>query len=552
MQTVGKTEEVVASYFTGKYDSAGNPEGKIEKKFTITAVAQADLASKYEYATISDEVPDEWAETTCSLQLPVNEQNFTKLYAKILDVKGIETINGVVNNSDLNITCTSSDDKILLVDSSDDDVVLSGVKAGTAYVQVKQNGVTRLTIPVTVTAARSLTNAVLDGANATISNSSYVGDSENKKVMLDKHKDQYNKDFDKYKIDKIEVKSYPTQKDNSGNQPGKAWAEEQTKNLQKKDKEFVFTAKNAPVGTYKYDVTFKDTDTDKTLVRTQTITVKAPDYKKNPTVKIKMDSDKDVAVKNEKDILSANEAKTLDVKLGLYYDGVIGTYVDLSTAPLNVFKLTKNGSEEKGKITTGAITGVESALVTGKAIQFCYNYGKTDDTLFTDKLGTGNYAFKVDLNKTSLAAIVDTTAKKFTAAAKESDNDKEITKTITIKDTQPTLTVTQVKNNVDASTANEAIEKTCTFKYDGKTYKKADEDKKRGIAIYCTKDKEYREDGKKIATKDIQYYKNGKVYNIVKMNVYVAMPNDDDRVDANSNKYVKFEKSCGFSITVND
>ena len=112
--------------------------------------------------------------------------------------------------------------------------------------------------------------------------------------------------------------------------------------------------------------------------------------------------------------------------------------------------------------------------------------------------------------------------------------------------------VSQVKNNVDASSAEDAILKTVTFKYDGKTYKKADEDAKKGIEVYCAKDKDTMDGNKKIASKDIQYYKNGKVYNIVKMDVYVQLEESDGKVPDKFSKGVKIEKTVNYSITVND
>lgn len=544
MQNIGKTEEVTAVYHTQKYNSTtGIEEGNVEKKFTLTAIAQADLANKYDKATITDSKPD-WDETTCSLQLPVNDSNKNKLYAKIFDVKGVETINGVVFNSDLGITCTSSDDTILLVDASEDDVVLTGVKAGTAYVQVKQNGVTKFTIPVTVTAARTLTNAVMDKATATVSNSSRIEDKVT--VKLGTHKDQYNEDCTTYEISKVEVK-------NASNDDIKAAA---NADIKTGVKEFDFNASEVKAGSFKYEVTFKDTDTDKELKRTVSVTVKKPDFDKEPVLKLKADDSKDVAITGTDDM--TGEFKTIDVKLGLYYNGVLGAYLDGNY--ITKVKLTKGGSEEKNKEMTAAsyaaltankktdvkdipaAKGVEPGFynvnyVTEGGINLVYHlFRSADGNNYTDKLGTGSYAFKVTTSK----GAVDFQGK----AVK--DRDKELTKTITVKDTQPTLTVTQVKNNVDASSANEAIGKACTFKYDGTTYYKADDAaSNKGIDWACN-----TEGGKGVPSKDVQYYKNGKVYNIVKMNVYLDMKKDG-KVEKNVTR-IKFEKKPSFSITVND
>lgn len=551
MQNVGKTEEVTATYHSQKFNSTtGTEEGNVEKKFTITAIAQADLASKYEKATISDAAPDDWDETTCSLQLPINEENKKFLFAKINDTKGVETVNGKVFDADLNITCTSSDDTILLVNASDDNVELTGVKAGTAYVQVKQNGVTKFTIPVTVVAARTLTNAVLDGATATVSNSSYV--SDDKTVKLDTHKDQYNDDVaeSKFIMDKIELKSFPK----DGESYGKGLENETGKTS------FVFKSKEAAAGTYKYEITFKDTQTDKTLKRTQTITVKAPNYGAKPTIKIKMDDNKDVAVKKQADV----KTDFIEVRLGLYYDGVLGAYVDVPTTtsgPAAVMpttaslKLTKNGTIEKDKfVVQDELDGTEKVIASEGAFQFCYKYVKSVGSgSYADKLGTGNYAFKIDAKAVATEAGIvmkkcaDEAPNVKTAPTGINDINKELTKTITIKDTQPALVVNQVKNNVDASSAVDAIYKAVTFKYDGKTYKKADEDAKKGITVECG-----TQGGSGVAAKDVNYYKNGKVYNIVKMDVYVELEGDDGKVSSSFSKGVKFEKKPSFSITVND
>ena len=574
MQNVGKTEEVTVTYHSQKYNStSGAEEGNVEKKFTITAIAQADLKGSYEKATISDAKPADWDKATCTLQLPVGDTKYNKLFVKLLDVEGVETINGIAYDEDLKITCTSSDDTILLVDASEDNVVLTGVKAGTAYVQIKQNGVTKLTIPVTVVAKRTLKNVVLNATSTTLSNSKLA--KETKEIEASTAKDQYSKDIKGYKIDEIKVTGKPSivKSDDVALSLFGINADD--------DKKATFEASGATAGTYKYEITYKDLDTDDTVKRTTSFTVKHCEFAKAISFKLTGDDSKDVALKHAASGENKNDYEELSV--GVYFDGVLGAKLNAASCVNSDFQFLKSGSKVTDKnqlgaaaktvtnaavdaktnadnVTKGAIAEAGKYVITDK-IYFGARVSKSDNKVITyyDKAGVANYEFKFTATAGALRAqVTKAVVEKASDAGINADvkatlianignfnKDVKLNKSFSIKDTQPTLTVVQTKNNVDATSAEDAIKKTCEFTYDGTTYLKADDDdSNKGIQIYCD-----NKDGDSTKSADRMYYKNGKVYNIVKMNVYVDVHDDDDNQSAQK---VKFEKKPGFSITVND
>ena len=183
---VGDTATAKITYHTFKYDETAKEIGAIEKTFTITAVADTSTTSNWNY-TIDDKATINWKGTvTKNTSLATNDVLYAHFYfvdSNKADVTG-------------NYSVESSDNSILLLAdsalSASTDVQVTGINVGTAYINVKKDGKVVTSLPVTVTAARKLTD-IKFGKNVLYS-SIAVGNTITDETTL-KAYDQYGKEY---------------------------------------------------------------------------------------------------------------------------------------------------------------------------------------------------------------------------------------------------------------------------------------------------------------------------------------------------------------------
>lgn len=168
---VGDTATAKVIYHTYQYDTTGAETGKLEKEVTITAVEDATTLSNYNY-TISDKAAVNWnAAVAKNTSFAIGDAVNVFFYFK----------DSADNDVTKNYTVESSDTSVLLLDNTtlnptgnvykgSDGIALTGIKAGTAYINVK-NGAGKVvtSLPVTVKEERQLKSIKLGTNNVTFS-----------------------------------------------------------------------------------------------------------------------------------------------------------------------------------------------------------------------------------------------------------------------------------------------------------------------------------------------------------------------------------------------
>ncbi len=152
---VGNTATAKITYHTFKYDATGKETDVIEKSFTITAVADATTVSNFNYTITSDNFINWKGTVTKNTSLATNDTKNAYFY--FLDSnKADVTANYSVESSDNSVLLLA--ETSLATSGSAKPVVVTGVNAGNAYINVKKDGKVVTSLPVTVKAARKLSD----------------------------------------------------------------------------------------------------------------------------------------------------------------------------------------------------------------------------------------------------------------------------------------------------------------------------------------------------------------------------------------------------------
>lgn len=191
----GDTATAKVTYHTFEYDTTGAEKGVITKEFTITAVDDASTVSNWNYTVEKSYVSFVNWNTTVEKKttLAVNDTANAFFYFK--DSNG--------NDVTKNYSIESSDNSVLLLgktplESAGDikgskKVGLTGVKDGTAYINVIKDDKVVTSLPVTVTATRKLTDLTFGSTVLTVSKT--TGDLNTVDTSL-KGFDQYTEETD--------------------------------------------------------------------------------------------------------------------------------------------------------------------------------------------------------------------------------------------------------------------------------------------------------------------------------------------------------------------
>ena len=492
LNKIGDTATAEVTYKTGKYDQNGKPEGNVTSgKVTITAVDQAAVNN---FAVkISSVTTKKFDKIDANTQIAVGETvangNAKFAYFQIKDADGNEVSNYY------NYSVESSDKSILMLGSSnldtDKKVLVTPVKAGTAYILIKKDDKIVNSVAVTVVAERKVATMDVNKASATLSNTSRLSQTA---TVTASFKDQYAKDIDV--TEGVEVtclstnaKDIKTENVTSANGYFSAVTYSNNKAT------VTFNASGLTAGTYQYKIAYKK---DGKEVCARVITIVIQDAKATGSISFGLDVDK-----TEVDNLVDDKHKTAS-------DYVVN---------INVNELRNGVAYEPVKVNTSYTIGSDTEVVKSVSYKIEDKDGKTVyDSASTDtKLNTvsgcavdANYALKV--TTVSLGAMTASTpAQKYfgagtykvtatvkTAKNGETDTNKYIVKTFTttftVKDSQPAGTLSFEKNTVkDASSVYDAVVKSAKFVYGDKTYKDGSTD---GITVVAVEG--FTNDGKKI------------------------------------------------------
>ena len=189
LNKIGDTATAEVTYKSGKYGTDGKPEGNITSgKLTITAVDQTAVNNFN--VKVSELTAKKFDKIDANAQLAVDDATVKYAYFQIKDADG----NEISNYYDY--TVESSDKSVLMLGDttldSDKKVVVTPVKAGTAYILIKKDDKIVSSVAITVVAKREVATMDVDKTSATLSNSAAL---QQDVTVTASFKDQYAKDI---------------------------------------------------------------------------------------------------------------------------------------------------------------------------------------------------------------------------------------------------------------------------------------------------------------------------------------------------------------------
>ena len=444
LNKIGDTATAEVTYKSGKYGTDGKPEGNITSgKVTITAVDQATVNNFAVKVADRNAQNKKFDKIDANTQVAVGDNAYA--YFQIKDADG----NEISNYYDYSLE--SSDKAVLMLGdtsladaaNSNHRVLVTPVKAGTAYILIKKDNKIVSSVAITVVADRAVATMDVDKTAATLSNAM----SKNATVTAS-FKDQYAKDIALSSVDgTVKVTCLSTtakDKKPSDITADNDYFSEITKTGNKAKVTFYA---DVDAGTYQYKISYEK-DTKEVCARVITITIQEPKDPSQGTASFALDVNK-----TEIDNLVDNDHNTpadyvITASVNQMINGVanqtLSRGTELKDNTTEVKSITYKLEDKDGK-DVSANTGCDITMgrntMTVQTVSF---------SAFTAEKNFGAGTYKI-------------TATVKTGKKTESDSTKWVTKTFTttftVKDTQPTGDMSLEKDSIDRVSDSEALVK---------------------------------------------------------------------------------------------
>ena len=448
LNKIGDTATAEVTYKSGKYGTDGKPEGNITSgKLTITAVDQTAVNNFN--VKVSELTAKKFDKIDANAQLAVDDATVKYAYFQIKDADG----NEISNYYDY--TVESSDKSVLMLGDttldSDKKVVVTPVKAGTAYILIKKDDKIVSSVAITVVAKREVATMDVDKTSATLSNSAAL---QQNVTVTASFKDQYAKDI-KVASSSLKVTCLSTTAKNvkasditdSGDgvffDIDSATASNKIKvNFYAWDRTVTI-----PEGTYQYKIAYMK-DGKEVCARVVTITIQQPKNPSQGTESFALDVNKTEVDNLVDDDHNTASDYVITASVNQMINGVANQTLAANTVlkdtTTEVKSITYKLEDKDGK-DVSANTGCDITMgyntMTVKTVSFS---GITAEKNF----GAGTYKITATV-KTGKIAGTDST--KWVT--------KTFTTTFTIKDTQPAGDMSLEKDSIDRVSDSEALVK---------------------------------------------------------------------------------------------
>ena len=448
LNKIGDTATAEVTYKSGKYGTDGKPEGNITSgKLTITAVDQTAVNNFN--VKVSELTAKKFDKIDANAQLAVDDATVKYAYFQIKDADG----NEISNYYDY--TVESSDKSVLMLGDttldSDKKVVVTPVKAGTAYILIKKDDKIVSSVAITVVAKREVATMDVDKTSATLSNSAAL---QQDVTVTASFKDQYAKDI-KVASSSLKVTCLSTTAKNvkasditdSGDgvffDIDSATASNKIKvNFYAWDRTVTI-----PEGTYQYKIAYMK-DGKEVCARVVTITIQQPKNPSQGTESFALDVNKTEVDNLVDDDHNTASDYVITASVNQMINGVANQTLAANTVlkdtTTEVKSITYKLEDKDGK-DVSANTGCDITMgyntMTVKTVSFS---GITAEKNF----GAGTYKITATV-KTGKIAGTDST--KWVT--------KTFTTTFTIKDTQPAGDMSLEKDSIDRVSDSEALVK---------------------------------------------------------------------------------------------
>ena len=356
LNKIGDTATAEVTYKSGKYDQNGKPEGNVTSgKVTITAVDQAAVNNFAVKVADGNAQSKKFDKIDANTQLAVGEtaanNNPKYAYFQIKDADNNEVSNYY------NYSVESSDKSILMLGGSTLDpasnnnhrVLVTPVKAGTAYILIKKDNKIVNSVAITVVAERKVATMDVNKASATLSNTTKLNQTA---TVTASFKDQYAKDINV--TEGVEVTCLSTNAKDVKAENVKATTYFSTVGYNNSNKVTVtFKASGLTAGTYQYKIAYKK---DGKEVCARVITIIIQDANQKGSISFGLDVDK-----TEVDNLVDDKHKTAS-------DYVVN---------INVNELRNGVAYEPVKVNTDYTIGTDREVVKSVSYKIEDKDGKT-------------------------------------------------------------------------------------------------------------------------------------------------------------------------------
>ena len=460
LNKIGDTATAEVTYKTGKYGTDGKPEGNITSgKLTITAVDQTAVNNFN--VKVSELTAKKFDKIDANAQLAVDDATVKYAYFQIKDADG----NEISNYYDY--TVESSDKSVLMLGDttldSDKKVVVTPVKAGTAYILIKKDDKIVSSVAITVVAKREVATMDVDKTSATLSNSAAL---QQDVTVTASFKDQYAKDIkvasSSLKVTCLSTTAKNVKASDITDNGYDTYFNIDSATSSNKIKVNFFAWDDditIPEGTYQYKIAYMK-DGKEVCARVVTITIQQPKNPSQGTESFALDVNKTEVDNLVDDDHNTASDYVITASVNQMINGVanqtLSRGTELKDTTTEVKSITYKLEDKDGK-DVSANTGCDITMgrntMTVQTVSF---------SAFTAEKNFGAGTYKI-------------TATVKTGKKTESDSTKWVTKTFTttftVKDTQPTGDMSLEKDSIDrVSDSADLVKAAVKFAYGDHTY----------------------------------------------------------------------------------
>ena len=460
LNKIGDTATAEVTYKTGKYGTDGKPEGNITSgKLTITAVDQTAVNNFN--VKVSELTAKKFDKIDANAQLAVDDATVKYAYFQIKDADG----NEISNYYDY--TVESSDKSVLMLGDttldSDKKVVVTPVKAGTAYILIKKDDKIVSSVAITVVAKREVATMDVDKTSATLSNSAAL---QQDVTVTASFKDQYAKDIkvasSSLKVTCLSTTAKNVKASDITDNGYDTYFNIDSATSSNKIKVNFFAWDDditIPEGTYQYKIAYMK-DGKEVCARVVTITIQQPKNPSQGTESFALDVNKTEVDNLVDDDHNTASDYVITASVNQMINGVanqtLSRGTELKDTTTEVKSITYKLEDKDGK-DVSANTGCDITMGCNTMIVQTVSF-----SAFTAEKNFGAGTYKI-------------TATVKTGKKTESDSTKWVTKTFTttftVKDTQPTGDMSLEKDSIDrVSDSADLVKAAVKFAYGDHTY----------------------------------------------------------------------------------
>ena len=320
LNKAGDTAKVTATKHTDVYKD-GKEDGVVKFEGTVTAVDVAPMATGEKW-TLTNAAPFDWSKVTENHDLIVGETSH--FFMNVKDVKGDDLVKG--NPVDAGYTIVSTNKDILFVEGN----TFTPNQTGAAVININDKaGKTIWSYQVTVKEAAKPVKFTVDKGSVTLTNSASVGAVKAIKITV---KDQYDRKITANAGLKVENTAKPADA-----AAGEMLGASKYPTIATGEAVLAFSGANEVKGSYAYKIELRDTRTSNVVYTGVVgVTIQQPDYSKTLTYQLLLNDENTAATVDETVTVDSLDDKNVAIRVGKFYDGVLGEYYAVSNEAITV------------------------------------------------------------------------------------------------------------------------------------------------------------------------------------------------------------------------